>query len=125
MVTKLEAAKRLLATSGEVELNLKIRCSGDAGLTLINLLAAIEYNTNVGHSCTIGAFFDGDGADKISIEGLPDNKGKDMAEACGNHGDDLMAHIGDYSASVYNTSYNDTGEQVLRRKTVYPSNKEE
>lgn len=91
--------------------------------TLFNLLAAISYNTQVGHSCVMGAYFDGDGADKIRVIGLPDNTGEDQAKACSDHGDGVLALIGTDTAQTYNERYiTHEGEDgiLLVRKTVWP-----
>lgn len=123
---RIEAKSRLRAKLDGMEtqiLNLKIEATPEAMKTLVNLLAAIQYNTGVGHSCTIGAFFDGDGADKIWIEGLPDNLGKEMAAACSSHGDGVLAMIGADTAHTYNTQYEDVGGksiETIRKKSVYP-----
>lgn len=113
---KLEAKARLLAkdTVGgypvEHELNLNIKFSNsDIYKTVINMLAAAQWNCAVGHSGTVAAFFDGDGSDKIEIEGLPENDGADMANAASSYGDGLMMHIGPSSAMAYNDIYSDDG----------------
>jgi hypothetical protein len=124
--TKIETARK--AGSG-VTMNLEVYCSNEeTARTVANWLAAAAHNCGVGHSATVAAFFDGDGADFIEVKGLPENDGAAMADACGNWGDGLMAHIGPYSAQTYNTSYADVnGEsvEVLRRKTVWPPEKAE
>jgi hypothetical protein len=123
---KLEAKSRLMAKLDGLEtqtLDLKVEATPEAMKTLVNLLAAIQYNTGVGHSCTMGAFFDGDGVDKVWIEGLPDNLGKEMATACSSYGDDVLARIGASTAQTYNEQYVElSGEavHVLRKKSVYP-----
>ncbi len=114
-----------MAKDDEQVYTLKITCSGQAGKTLINLLAAIEYNTQVGHSATMAAFFDGDGSDKVSIEGLPENDGQAMAEACGNYGDDLMAMIGTDIALAYNSKYTEDGQKVVTQRACWPPEKVE
>ena len=121
MISINAASRLLLADSEETVLNLTIKCKGEAALTLINLLGAIQYNTQVGHSCVIGAFFDGDGADKLEIEGLPENEGSKMADACSNYGDGLLALIGPTSATTYNIGYNEQNEEILRKQNVWPS----
>jgi hypothetical protein len=124
--TKIETARK--AGSG-VTMNLEVYCSNEeTARTVANWLAAAARNCGVGHSATVAAFFDGDGADFIEVKGLPENDGAAMADACGNWGDGLMAHIGPYSAQAYNTSYADVnGEsvEILRRKTVWPPEKAE
>jgi hypothetical protein len=123
---KIETARK--AGSG-ITMNLEVYCSNEeTARTVANWLAAAARNCGVGHSATVAAFFDGDGADFIEVKGLPENDGAAMADACGNWGDGLMAHIGPYSAQTYNTSYADVnGEsvEVLRRKTVWPPEKAE
>lgn len=116
---KLEAKQRLLAADDEQVLNLTIRCRGEAGKTLVNLLGAIAQNCNIGHSAVVAAFFDGDGADKVMIEGLPENDGAEMANACGDYNDSLMALIGPHSAMAYS----DHNDGTFTRKTVWPEEK--
>jgi hypothetical protein len=123
---QLQAKARLKAKLDGREtqtLDLKIEATPEAMKTIVNLLAAIQYNTGVGHSCTIGAFFDGDGADKVWVEGLPDNLGKEMASACSSHGDGVLAMIGPDTALTYNAQYEERDGQtieILRKKSVYP-----
>jgi hypothetical protein len=119
-MVKVQAATRLKATE-EQTFTLEVSCSPSAYAKLINLLGAIQYNTAVGHSCQIGAYFDGDGADKVAFEGLPDNLGRDMADACANYGDDLFALIDDETALVYNQRYGATeDERLFKTMEVYP-----
>lgn len=107
-----------------VTLELKIYCSTEeTALTLSNLLAAIAHNTAVGHSATVGAFFDGDGHDFIEVKGLPENTGRDMAAAASDYGDGMLAEVGPHSAMVYNTRYDKiNGEevQIVKRTAVWP-----
>lgn len=116
---------RILASKpAEVEMNLTIKGTPEAMRTLSNLLGAIQRNTGVGHSCVHAAFFDGDGADKISIDGLPDDSvGSEMAAACSSYGDGFCAMFGANTAVVYNTGYAETAEgpqQTIRSKEVWP-----
>lgn len=112
----------------DVVLNLEIRCGNqETARTLSNMLAAIAHNCGVGHSATVAAFFDGDGADFVEVKGLPENDGAAMADACGNWGDGLMAMIGPNSAIAYNTIYKDVDgvqEQIVRRTACWPKQKE-
>jgi hypothetical protein len=108
---KIETARK--AGSG-VTMNLEVYCSNEeTARTVANWLAAAARNCGVGHSATVAAFFDGDGADFIEVKGLPENDGAAMADACGNWGDGLMAHIGPYSAQAYNTSYADVNGETV------------
>lgn len=117
---KLEAKSRLLAAEQPPVLELKIQCSNmDTYLTLVNLLGAIQYNCDVGHSAVVGAFFDGDGADKVEIKGLPDNEGSDMAKAASDYNDSLMVQVGPHSAQAYA----DDNVGGFSRKTVWPEEK--
>lgn len=112
---KLEARTRLVASEEHV-LDIKIQCSTkEAYKTIVNMLQAIEYNCGVGHSATIAGFFDGDGSDKITVEGLPEGSGRDMARAGCDYGDGLMLHIGPASAMAYA----DIGDKFTRA-TVWP-----
>lgn len=119
---KLEAKQRLQAKPESVRLTLTIDCEGDAGKTLINLLGVIQWNCNVGHSAVVGAFFDGDGWDKIKIEGLPEGDYKEMAEALSSYGDGHLAQVGPKSAIAWNEKlYDDKeGRYVVTRTKVYP-----
>lgn len=113
--------KVLAARSDEdVEVTLVVKGSPNAVKTLVNLVGAIQYNCQVGHSAMVGAFFDGDGADKISVDGLPDKLGADMAKACGSYGDSLLACIGPSTALSYNTRYDDNGNTLYDFKRVFP-----
>lgn len=118
---KIEAAKRLAARDTKV-LNLTITCSGDTYTTLVNLLGVIQWNCGVGHSATVGAFFDGDGADQMTIEGLPEGEYQAIAEAISSYGDDVAAIVGPNSGSVWNT-VTEAGPdtKMFRKKQVYPN----
>jgi hypothetical protein len=128
---KLEASKRLKAEENKVQgydaktFEIKVKCSESVYDKLINLLAAIEYNCNAGHSVQIGAFFDGDGSDKVEIDGLPFNYGRDMADACANYGDDLFALIDSKTAIVYNTRYLENDVPTYKITEVYPEIKKD
>lgn len=126
---KLEAKTRLAAKldgRDTKKVQLTLEGTPEALNKLLNLLGAIQYNTGVGHSCMIGAFFDGDGADKIYVKDLPDpNKeiGKDMAAACSDRGDGLLAQIDVSKAFAYYTTWSEVdGKQVelLQKSTAYP-----
>lgn len=111
-----------------VTINAEIYCSNeDTAATIANWLAAVARNCAVGHSATVAAFFDGDGADYIDVKGLPDNAGAEMADAGGNWGDDLMLHVGPHSAQAYGSGYATTASgdsvETLRKKTVWPAEK--
>lgn len=110
-----------------VDLDIKVHCSSpEVALKLSNLLAAIEHNCQVGHSATVGAFFDGDGADFVEFKGLvPENVGAKMADACGNYGDGLFAEIGESSAKAHSTHYKENDERVLSTKKVWPQEEED
>lgn len=128
MSTKLHAATRLVAGYKQTEyLDLRISGSPQAIQILTNMLAAIEWNCNVGHSCIVAAPFDGDGADKIVIEGLPEaNKklGQEMANACSSYGDSLMMLIQDKTSISYNTRRDGT-LPTYKSTMVYPKIEEE
>jgi hypothetical protein len=99
---------------------LKIEGSGEAFDTLVNLLAAIQWAGSAGHSGKFGCFIDGDGADKIRIEGLPPNDGSKMAQAtCEYGGDYEMFHAnGAWCESGVRTEEVPTGVKVTK---VWPS----
>lgn len=116
---KLEAKQRLVAAGPKQTLKLEIECSGDAYLTLVNLLGVIQHNCGVGHSATVAAFFDGDGADFVRIKGLPDGEYREMAEALGAYGgsfEEVHAH----QANVHSVKYNEKDERILTTRKVYP-----
>lgn len=101
------------------KMTLTIEGTEEALKTVANLLAALQWAGSAGHSGKFGCFFDGDGADKISIEGLPDNVGADMANAtCAYGGDYEIFHAtGAWCESGVRTEDNPTGMRVTR---VYP-----
>ncbi len=119
------AAETARDKSKGTTLKLEVYCSNEATVkTISNLLAAISRNCSVGHSATVAAFFDGDGADFVEVKGLPENDGAAMADACGDWGDGLMAQIGPNSAIAYNTVYKDVAgvsEQMVRRTKCWPT----
>lgn len=100
-------------------MTLQIEGSGEAFDTLVNLLAAIQWAGSAGHSGKFGCFIDGDGADKIRIEGLPPNQGSDMARAtCEYGGDYEMFHAnGAWCESGIRTEECPTG---IRATKVWP-----
>lgn len=102
-------------------LNLKIECSTEQVYkTLVNLLGVIQWNCGVGHSAISAAFFDGDGADKLRIEGLPEGDYEAMAQALSSYGDGLMGCVGADVATAYNENYLGNGQSVYRTKQVWP-----
>lgn len=98
------------------KMHLTIEASGEAFDTLVNLLAAIQWAGEVGHSGKFGCFIDGDGADKIRIEGLPENQGADMANATCSYGGDyeIFHAMGAWCESGVRTEDNPTGIKVTR-----------
>jgi hypothetical protein len=72
-------------------------------MTLVNLLGVIQWNGRVGHSATVGAFFDGDGAGQVRIEGLPKGDYAEMAKELSSYGDGHLAEVGPSSARAWNT----------------------
>lgn len=111
------------AAKDSVTLNIKAVCSSkEAALTLSNLLAAIQRNCDVGHSATVGAFFDGDGADHVQFTGLlPENEGAKMAEACGNWNDGLFAEVSAHSARAHNTTYETDEKRIYHVRSAWPA----
>lgn len=96
-----------------------IEGTAEAFDTVVNLLAAIQWAGGAGHSGKFGCFIDGDGADKIRIEGLPENQGGEMANAtCAYGGDYEMFHAtGAWCESAPRTEENPTG---IRATKVWP-----
>lgn len=126
---KLEAKTRLAAKldgRDTKKVQLTLEGTPEALKTMLNFLAAVQYNTGVGHSCVTAAFFDGDGADKIAVEGIPKENleaGKAMATACSDQGDGLMAMVGSDTAVAYATTYHELDGktvQVVHSTKVYP-----
>jgi len=126
---KLEAKQRLEAwrKPSKPDLTLDIYCRDPETLqTLINFLHVVQYNGQVGHSALVGAFFDGDGAGQIHIDGLPNDKDAiSMAKALGEYGDGHLAEVGPYSARGWNTAYPDGVEipdeyTCVRSTKVFP-----
>lgn len=101
------------------KVTLTIEGSGEAFATVINLLGALQWAGSAGHSGKFGCFFDGDGADKITIEGLPDNQGSDMARATCEYGGDyeIFHATSAWCESGVRTEDNPTG---VRSTRVYP-----
>jgi hypothetical protein len=134
MAIKIEASQRLKAAKlggydAEV-LDLRVTGTPEALKTLTNLLAAIQWNTNVGHSCKVAAYFDGDGADKIRIDGLPDNLGADMAEAASSYGDGFMMEISAEKAWGHNYSFQEGDDHgnmapIVTATLAYPKEEDD
>lgn len=105
-------------------MTLTISGTGEAFETLVNFLAAAQWASQVGHSGKFGCFIDGDGADKIEIEGLPQNQGARMAKATCEHGGDyeIFHATGAWCESGVRTEDNPTGVRVTR---VWPTPKPE
>ena len=97
-------------------MNLTIEASQEAFDTLVNLLAAIQWASSVGHSGKFGCYIDGDGADRIRINGLPNNTGADMANAtCAYGGDYEIFHaLGAWCESGVRTEDNPTGVKATK-----------
>ena len=128
MSIKIEAAERLRATKlagyDAETLDLRIVATPEAMKTLVNLLAAIQYNTNIGHSVMLASFFDGDGQDKVSFEGLPENLGIEMSDAAREMGDGYMQSIQSDVAFAHNYRYQDgdhngSDDVIVGRKLAY------
>ncbi len=105
-------------------MKLTIEGSGEAFDTLVNLLAAIQWAGGAGHSGKFGCFIDGDGADKIRIEGLPPNQGGDMANATCSYGGDyeIFHATGAWCESATRTEGDPTGMKVTK---VWPTEEAE
>ncbi len=120
MIKKIEVAA--IEGRDTKTMTLTIEGTGEAFDTLVNLLAAIQWAGSAGHSGKFGCFIDGDGADKIRIEGLPPNQGGEMARAtCEYGGDYEMFHAtGAWCESGIPTDENPLG---MRVKKVWPPEK--
>jgi hypothetical protein len=104
-------------------LELKIQCrSMEAYKTLVNMLGVIQWNGGVGHSAVTAAFFDGDGADQVKIDGLPEGPYKEMAQALSSNGDGFMGMVDAERATAYNTisDYFRYEGTTVKAKIVYP-----
>lgn len=114
---------KVLAAPELQTLNLEIKAAPEMMTTIVNLLGAIQWCGQVGHSAVVGAFIDGDGADFVEFKGLPKNDGPEQAAACSDRGDGVLAKIGPYTATAFSSTYKDIGGetfQVLHSKKVWP-----
>jgi hypothetical protein len=65
----------ILSDKDEVTVTVKLTGKPACVERIMSLLGMIAYNGAVGHSGTFGTWWDGDGSDKIKIEGpIPDHK---------------------------------------------------
>lgn len=81
-----------IATAGlstdpqDTELKITLRGSEECVQRVKALLALISLNGGWGHSGIFGISWDGDGADKLQIEGFDPAEFKDLAQALGDGG---------------------------------------
>jgi hypothetical protein len=101
-----------LAAQETKKLTLEIECSGEAYETLVNLLAGIQLAGNWGCSREWTVFFDGDGADHLSIKGLPDLDANAMFEDALGYGSDII--VGPYSVRTRSNPYEAQQLQTTR-----------
>ena len=75
MKTAEEQIEVALKKADENEDSYTVTISGrsDAVRHLLAFMKIIEYNGNVGHSATFAMGWDGDGADQVTISGLPED----------------------------------------------------
>ena len=125
---KLEAKQRLAAAEQET-LEISITASPDMLKRIVNLLGVIQWNSSVGHSATVGTFVDGDGADRITVDGLPDGDYRDMAEALSSYGDSYFAEVSENYAKAHNScnalpphvgDHLSDSQTVVTRSVVWP-----
>jgi len=75
----------IAAAADEVEVSLKLIGKPECVERVMSLLGMIAFNGAIGHSGIFGISWDGDGSDKIKVEGdLPDHR--DAWNACTNYG---------------------------------------
>jgi hypothetical protein len=110
-IKKMELAGREVKT-----LDLKIECSGDAYDTLVNLLSGIQLACAWGCSRSWSAFFDGDGADHLTIKGLPKVDAKAMFDDALGYGNDII--VG--PSSVQSKSIPPEARQIITTKMHWP-----
>lgn len=84
------------------------------------LLACIEYNGGVGHSGTFGISWDGDGADRIRINGLPKDIDRKQFEAQSNYGGEVEV-VGEGEKCYVLNSSKDPNHPYLKSRLVWPA----
>jgi hypothetical protein len=84
------------------------------------LLACIEYNGGVGHSGTFGITWDGDGADRIRIDGLPKDIDRKQFEAQSNYGGAVEV-VGEGETCFVLDNSTDPNYPYLKSRRVWPA----
>ena len=125
---KLQAASRLQARSSkyEAEVTLTIKGNADVVERVKALLFTMGWASGVGHSGFFGTDVDGDGADRLYVEGLSKDEEKEyakLANALSDYGGHVEA-IGGAGDSAYCLD-NNRNEPYLKRTTVYPKENNE
>lgn len=89
---------------------------------VINLLLMVRNFGGWGHSGTFGIAWDGDGSDKIQVEGATREEeaiAHDLCEATSRHGGEIEI-VGDNNSSFVGRSVDDDGYLHLRWTKVHP-----
>lgn len=104
------------------DMDAKVKLSGSKECVrrVQRLLACIEYNGGVGHSGTFGIAWDGDGADKIRIDGLPKDIDHKQFEAQSNYGGEVEV-VGEGEKCYVLNSSKDPNHPYLKSRLVWPA----
>lgn len=107
-----------ISISKEEEITRTVSITGKPEVVnrVLTLLAMIEYNGAVGHSGNFSIAFDGDGSDKIKLEGVDDvrKQNKDGFNACSGYGG--MVEIVGENGKFFVT----TKDRDVELKKIYP-----
>lgn len=125
---ELNAAARLMArpSTYEAEATITIKGNADVVARVKALLFTMGWASSVGHSGFFGADIDGDGADRLYIEGLDKAEEKEyakLANALSGYGGHVEG-IGGAGNRAYCLDNNPDGS-YLKRTDIYPEEDEE
>ncbi len=88
----------------EAERTVVLKGSQECVDRVATFLGMLVYNGNIGHSGVFGLGWDGDGSDKLDVDGIDDAVNKDGYAACGAYGGDVEVMGDSGSFYVYTTS---------------------
>lgn len=128
---KINAATRLRSAKADVddqEITAKVTITGSQECVerVLALLYLVDHNGKVGHSGTFAIGWDGDGSDRVNIEGFPDDLAKKFNE--------LANTLSSYGGQVEQVGQGCTGfvlsgdlegSHYLKSKRVYPETENE
>ena len=114
-----ELARIKKDTDTKVEITLE--GAPEAVRRILRLLACIEYNGSVGHSGLFGISWDGDGADRIRIKGLPKDIDRKQFGAMSNYSS-ILEYVGEGEKCYITKIDRDTGTPTNIR--VWPEKTE-